>query len=161
MTSGTTLVSSSLLEGTFTTTTPWLIGSSSASIPTVDPPVPSNSDRAGESSAPLSGEMGSSASLLSSTMTNRGGTTRVTTAMGSAVTTGIATITAAVVLKTGREEATPIKGGRATTSLLPLMLAATRYRLGLHSSRTGGGEITRLASAWPLQKKAQKQVSHA
>ena len=61
---------------------------------------------------------------------------------------GIATITTAAMLATGREDATPSKEGHAATSLLPPPLVVTRCRLGLHSSRTGGQEIPSPASPW-------------
>jgi len=79
---------------------------------------------------------------------------RVTSDPTSAITIGIAAITAAaVMLTTGREDATPSKEGRATTSLLPPSLVVTCYRLGLHSSRMGGGETPSPASPWLLSNK--------
>jgi len=58
----------------------------------------------------------------------------------SVITIGIAAITAAV-LTTSREDATPSREGHAAANLLPPSLIVTHYRLGLHSSRMGGGEI--------------------
>ena len=79
---------------------------------------------------------------------------RVTSDLTSAVTTGIAAITAAAaVLTTYWEDATPDREGRATTSLLPPLLVETRYRLGLHSSRVEGGEIPSPTSPWLLSNK--------
>ena len=74
---------------------------------------------------------------------------RVTSDPTSVVTTGINAITAATtaaVLTTDQEDATPSKEGRTAASLLPLPLITTRYRLGLYSSHTGGGEIPSPAS---------------
>ena len=68
---------------------------------------------------------------------------RVTSDPTSTVTTRIAAITAttvATMLATGQKDVTPSKEGHAAASLLPLPLIATHYRLGLHSSRTGGVE---------------------
>jgi len=110
------------------------------------PLAPSSVDKVGEPCAPPLGEIGSPASLLSSFATGGGGITRVTSDLASTVTTGITAIMVAAVLMIGREGATPIKEGRATTSLLPPSLVATCHWLGLHSSRTGGGEIPSPAS---------------
>ena len=66
---------------------------------------------------------------------------------------GITTITTAAataILMTSQEETTLIKEGHTIANLLPSPLVMTRCRLGLHSSRTGGGEISILARAWPL-----------
>ena len=153
-------VSSLPSKGVSTTRTPWLAGGCSTSGLAVAPPEPSSSDQAGEPCAPPPGETGSLASLLSSSTTGKGGTARVTSDPASTVTTGIATITAVDVLTTGQEDATPIKEGHAATSLLPPSLIATHHRLGLHSSRTGGGEIPSPTGSWPLQKRGQAQVSH-
>ena len=160
MAGGSTPVSSSPSKGMSATRTPWLVGGCSTSGLAMAPLDPSSSDQAGKPCAPQLGETGSPPSLLSSSTTVEGGTTRVTSDLASAVTMGTATITAAAVLTTGREDATPIKEGRATTILLPPSLVTTHRRLGLHSSRTGCGEIPSPASSWPLQKKAQAQVSH-
>ena len=81
---------------------------------------------------------------------------RVTSDPTSAITTGITVIivaAAATVLTTGQEDATPSREGRTTANLLPQPLIATHYRLGLYSSRTGGGEIPSPASPWPLSNK--------
>ena len=120
------------------------------------PPNPSSSDQAGEPCASPPGEAGSPVSLLSSSSTVGGGTTRVTFDPTFTVTTGIVAITAtaaAVVLTTGQEDATPTKEGRATANLLPPPLVKTRCKLGLHSSRMGGGEIPSPTSPRPLSNK--------
>ena len=80
---------------------------------------------------------------------------RVTSNPTSAITMGIATITAADVamLTTGQEDATPSKEGRNAANLLPPPLIVTHCRLGLHSSRTGGREIPSPVSPWPLSNK--------
>ena len=69
---------------------------------------------------------------------------------------GIAAITAAAaaaVLTIGQEDATPSKKGRVATSLLPPLLIVTRCKLGLHSSRIGGGETPSPTSPWLLSNK--------
>ena len=103
--------------------------------------------------SPLLGKTGSLAFLLSSSTTGGGGTARITSYLASAITMGIATITATAMLTTGQEGATPIKEGHAATNLLSPSFVTTRYRLGLHSSRTGGEEIPSPTSPWPLSNK--------
>ena len=81
---------------------------------------------------------------------------RVTSDPTSVITMGITTITTATstaMLATDQEDATPSKEGHAAASLLPLPLITTRYRLGPHSSRTGGGETPSPASPWLLLNK--------
>ena len=102
----------------------------------------------GEPCAPPPGETGSLVSLLSSSTTIGGGTARVL----SYSITAAATTT---VLMTGQENATPIKEGRIAANLLPPPLVETRCRLGLHSSRMGGGEIPSPTSPWPLSNKCR------
>ena len=83
-------------------------------------------------------------SLLSSTVAIGGGIARVTSDPTSVVATGIAAITVAAidaVLATGQEDAAPRREGRTTASLLSPPLVVTCCRLGLHSSRTGGGAM--------------------
>jgi len=150
---GSTPVSSSSSKGMSTTRTPWLTGGSSTSSLAVAPPAPSSYDQAGELCAPPSGEMGSPISLLSSSTTSERGTARVTSNPTSVDTIGIAAITAASVLTTGRKDATPIKEGRTSANLLPSLLITTHYRLGLHYSRMGGWEMPSPASPWLLSNK--------
>lgn len=57
-------------------------------------------------------------SLLSSSMTGRGGIARVTAIVGAIVATGITITMATAMLTTNGEEATPIKRGQAIASLL-------------------------------------------
>jgi len=70
--------------------------------------------------------------------------------MGIAAITDIAT---AAVLVTGQEGATPRREGHTAASLLSLPLVALRSRLGLHSSRTGGGAMLNPINPWPLSKR--------
>ena len=144
MASGSTLVSSSPEKGMSTARTPWLAGGCTTSSLATVPPDPSSSDQAGEPCAPPPGEPGSPVSPLSSSAAIGGGITRVTSDPTSAVTMEITTITAAAaatVLATGQEDTTPSNEGHIAASLLPPPFAATRCRLGIHSSHMGGGRL--------------------
>ena len=88
-------------------------------------------------------------------MTDGGGAARVTSDPTFAVGAGITTITsttAAAILVTDREGTNPRGEGRTTTTLLSSSLIATCCKVGLHSSRTGGGAMLNPDSIWPLSK---------
>ena len=75
---------------------------------------------------------------------------RVTSDPASIVGAGITAITSAAataILATGREA--------TTATLLSPTLVAMGYKVGLHSSRMGGGAMLNRISIWPLSKKVQ------
>lgn len=81
---------------------------------------------------------------------------RVTSDSASAIATEIAanTIVATIaVLVTNPRGASLGREGCTATTLLSPSLIATCYKVGLHSSHTGGGVMLNLDSIWPLSKK--------
>jgi len=145
MASDSTLVSSSLEKGMSTTRTPRLAGGCTTFDLAMVPLDPSNSDQVGKPCALPPSKAGSLVFLISSSATIGGGTMRVISDLTSTITMGIATI-AVAVLATGWEDTTPSREGHAAANLLPSPLIVTRCRLGLYSSRTGGGDIPSPAS---------------
>ena len=107
----------------------------------------------GGAGRPPPSEIGSSASLASSTTTGRGGATRVTSDTTPAIGTGIAanTDTVAAALSAAAPRGTsPEREGFAAAALLPPSLAATRCRVGLQVSCTGVGAMLNTGIPRPL-----------
>ena len=101
------------------------------------------------------GEAGSLVSLLSSTTTIGGGVVRVTSNATSIITSRIATntvTTATAILVTGQEGVALGGEGRTAATLLSPLLIMTQCKVGLHTSRTGGGAMLNPGSIWPLSK---------
>ena len=78
---------------------------------------------------------------------------RVTSDPAFAITTGVAAntvATTAAILATDRDGVAPRGEGHTVTTLLSPPLVAMRCKVGLHSSRMGGGAMLNPINIWPL-----------
>jgi hypothetical protein len=154
MTGGSTLAATLPEQEVSATSTSWPAGGCSASGLAASPPDPDSSDQEGEPCVPSSGR--EPGLPLSSTTTDAGGIARVTSDPASIVTIVIAAIIVIVTVAvptTNLGGTTPEREGRTTASLLSPLLVTIHYKLGLHSSRTGGGAMLNPVSIWSLSEK--------